>query len=476
MATKPSQTLLGIVDTDLSPVENQLAVLQLQRAIDAGASYYKTVNAVGDEYEDETGIKSTAVYGANTVPVMTTTTAPSGTVIFDAESSPTYAAWKAFDADAATRWARNSAGQAGTIGYDYGTGNGKTITKITMQAPTTGNGEMPNAFTIEGWNGSAWVVLSTVASTGAFATSEERDFTFTNTTSYEKYQLNITTSQDATNVTMGRLQMFESNALPLSVDTTYDATGDYIHNEGVGDGTPRTPATGQDMAPFTDYAHDWYITNSTTVTQIAIHSLTASSALKIKIGKVNSVTDIDTVVNQAVTHGGTGWEDFTLDTPYVIPATGNYAVGASGAHRTIGTTTASRSYFSGDANGTGEAFTNDTSATLLLARIPQPSASMTLASNTFTAEAEPTTARIVILHQPVVATTLNTDFTAEVSIDAGVTWAAVTLEDLGEFSTGINILAGTADVTSQTGTSMQYRLKTLNAKEQRVHGTWLQWS
>ena len=101
---------------------------------------------------------------------------------------------------------------------------------------------------------------------------------------------------------------------------------------------------------------------------------------------------------------------------------------------------------------------------------------MTLVSDTFTAQSEPTTVRAVILHEPVVAVTINTDLITEVSIDNGVTWAAITLTNEGVFSTGINMLAGGVDVTAQTGTSIKYRHRTANTKEQKIHATWLQWS
>jgi len=101
---------------------------------------------------------------------------------------------------------------------------------------------------------------------------------------------------------------------------------------------------------------------------------------------------------------------------------------------------------------------------------------MTLVSNTVTAEAEPTTVELLVLHKPVDSVTINTDFTAEVSIDGGTTWDSVTLADEGEFSTGVNILRGSADVTARTGTSIEYRLTTANSKEQQAHGTAVAWS
>jgi hypothetical protein len=149
-----------------------------------------------------------AGYAQNdSIPTMTGTSAPSGTAIFDSESSPTYSAWKAFDKNTSTRWARNTAGQAGWIGYDFGTG--KVIKKVILQAPSNSEAEMPKNYTIDGYNGSAWVTITTITNGAAFSADEQRVHTFTNTTSYNKYRVNITASEDGANCTMGELAMFE---------------------------------------------------------------------------------------------------------------------------------------------------------------------------------------------------------------------------------------------------------------------------
>jgi len=101
---------------------------------------------------------------------------------------------------------------------------------------------------------------------------------------------------------------------------------------------------------------------------------------------------------------------------------------------------------------------------------------LTLISNTVTAETEPTTVEVLLVNQPVDTVTLNTDLTMEVSIDGGATYDAVTLVDKGLFATGQNLLRGSADVTARTGTSIKYRLKTLNTKEQNQIGIVLAWS
>jgi len=149
-----------------------------------------------------------AGYAQNdSIPTMTNFTAPSGEAIYDSSNGTTYAAWKAFDKNTSTRWARNAAGQAGWIGYDFGTG--KVIKKMILQAPSSSQAEMPKNYTIDGWNGSAWVTITTITNGAAFSANEQRVHTFTNTTSYNKYRVNITASEDGANCTMGELAMFE---------------------------------------------------------------------------------------------------------------------------------------------------------------------------------------------------------------------------------------------------------------------------
>jgi hypothetical protein len=101
---------------------------------------------------------------------------------------------------------------------------------------------------------------------------------------------------------------------------------------------------------------------------------------------------------------------------------------------------------------------------------------MEIVSTATTAQAQPSEARLVLLHQPIDAVTLNTDVTVEVSRDSGTTWNAGTLVDQGAFDATIRILSATIDLSAQpAGTAMKWRFKTFNAKEQRLHGVWMQW-
>lgn len=99
---------------------------------------------------------------------------------------------------------------------------------------------------------------------------------------------------------------------------------------------------------------------------------------------------------------------------------------------------------------------------------------MTLVSEGSEAQADE--ARLVLLHQPIDATTLDTDLIAEASRDDGGTWSAGSLVHEGAFDATTNILACTIDLSAQpASTAMRWRVRTLNTKSQRLHGVWMQW-
>ncbi len=110
-----------------------------------------------------------------------------------------------------------------------------------------------------------------------------------------------------------------------------------------------------------------------------------------------------------------------------------------------------------------------------------PAPNMILVSNTnpaggHTLAAPPIEARVALLHQPVVAVTLNTDLIVEVSRDGGTSWTVGMLTCEGAFDATTNVLAAVLDLSGQpAGVSIRWRVRTLNNKEQRLHGVWLQW-
>ena len=105
---------------------------------------------------------------------------------------------------------------------------------------------------------------------------------------------------------------------------------------------------------------------------------------------------------------------------------------------------------------------------------------MTLVSNSTTAEAAPTKGDVVMTYTNGAGTAvINTDITAEFSADNGVTYTSMTLASQG--TTGGHTILTANDVTrtSTSGTSMRYRIKTLNqsaTKETRIHAVSLGWA
>jgi hypothetical protein len=108
--------------------------------------------------------------------------------------------------------------------------------------------------------------------------------------------------------------------------------------------------------------------------------------------------------------------------------------------------------------------------------VPDDPLNSVIVSDTFTALSQPDTAFVTVWHEDVDSVTLNTDFTIEVSRDAGTTWTAGTLA-LATTLGADKIITCTIDISGQpAGTSMEYRAKFLNEKAQRLRGVGLQWS
>ena len=105
---------------------------------------------------------------------------------------------------------------------------------------------------------------------------------------------------------------------------------------------------------------------------------------------------------------------------------------------------------------------------------------MTLISTSTTAESAPTKGHLTMTYTDGAGTAvINTDITAEFSADNGSTWTAMTLASQG--TTGGHTILTAHDVTrtSTSGTSMRYRIKTLNqtvSKSTRIHAVSLGWS
>ena len=106
---------------------------------------------------------------------------------------------------------------------------------------------------------------------------------------------------------------------------------------------------------------------------------------------------------------------------------------------------------------------------------------LTLQSTDTTAEVEPDYADMVMLIEDAHGTaTLNTDIKGYISEDSGTTFTQGTLAQEGTWGTNKKILAfHDLDISAQSGTSMCYKIETLNqsagSKETYIHATSIGW-
>ena len=164
------------------------------------------------EYADDAAAQAayvTSDTGTDLVPDMTNYTDPSGEVFYSSQHA-SYPAWRAFDDDFVNHgWITLQYTVIGYIGYDFGVGNSKNITRYTITAPLSGyTTRAPRDWTFEGSDNADFnpkTILHTVGSGGAegsqtgWTAVEKRTFDFENNTSYRYYRLNITANNGDTN-------------------------------------------------------------------------------------------------------------------------------------------------------------------------------------------------------------------------------------------------------------------------------------
>jgi hypothetical protein len=94
------------------------------------------------------------------------------------------------------------------------------------------------------------------------------------------------------------------------------------------------------------------VDNGATVTSIGYYT-TGAKSITVKLFRRNSVNNYTVVAEKDYSHLGSGWEDVTLDTPYIVPATGDYYAGlyTSGVVNYLSNTT--RALVAGNLTGTG---------------------------------------------------------------------------------------------------------------------------
>lgn len=208
-ATSTSVTLseLSITEGDILLI-NDGATTTLQ-AFDTTGNY--TNNGDGGD-----GSLNTST--ADSIPTMTSATAPSG-VVSASSSDPSFDPYLAFDdvvSGSASAWLTLSGETTGYLQYEYSV---KTaVNKYTIRSRDISGqaSRAPKDWTLEASNTGAFsgeeIILDTVTNETTWGQSEERTYTFLNPTSYKYYRLVITANNgDLDYVQIGEVELIEAN-------------------------------------------------------------------------------------------------------------------------------------------------------------------------------------------------------------------------------------------------------------------------
>lgn len=261
-----------------------------------------------------------------------------------------------------------------------------------------------------------------------------------------------------------------------TANQTYDGAAKLYKNPSttgaVYGGSAAFNTTGNAGITYVDESYT--LPNNVTIASIGCYQTSAIS-VALKICKKNSSGNYDIVYSQTITTSTSGWQDFTLTTPYAIPSSGSYYVGIySASNFAYSTSHTACATASGNVTGTGQALAEHTTdifgplTRATSADIPAPNMTLVSAALSPAPASSPSKAQLMVLWKAIDAATPNTDFTVEVTANGGTNWVLGTLADTGITMAGGFRLLLTTVTLSSGGTTVQCRVKTLNNKSQQV--------
>lgn len=224
-----------------------------------------------------------------------------------------------------------------------------------------------------------------------------------------------------------------------STGESYDASGYYTNaeSESVEQSTVGNNVyNGNGGANYTIVDKTFKVNNGSIVKKIGINDV-AGASVRLVLGQRVSGSVFNVVVVKDVTTNTSGWQDFTLDTPYEVPESGDYYVGAfssSNIYYPSDGTSARITFAYQVALGSNGIGGEDTAGYIHPMRVTYSSLSstMTIITEAVTASANnPTSAEIICYYENIVAVTPGTDLVASFSMDDGAHWESLTtVEDI----------------------------------------------
>ncbi|WP_159888320.1 non-contractile tail sheath protein [Paenibacillus puerhi] len=145
----------------------------------------------------------------NIIPAMNSNESVYGTASASSEFGPSYAAYKAFDHfDSEQSWITNGSIQ-GWLSYQFPLPKLVRSYKITPRYDSSTLASAPRSWTLEGFNGTNWRVLSTETDVSNWQVSEPRTFTVQSPGIFSKYRLNIIDNNGHWWTSIGELEMMQ---------------------------------------------------------------------------------------------------------------------------------------------------------------------------------------------------------------------------------------------------------------------------
>jgi len=150
---------------------------------------------------------------SNIIPVMTSNTAPSGTVSAGStEGGGYYMPWNAFDGNVYTFWSSLGGDVPNWLGYEFPAA--KLISAYAIADRADANvGRFPTAWRLEGWSGSEWVILD-ARSNETFYYGQRREFTVTSPIPCKSYRLYVLSVNSGSWVQIPLLELSGVDASP----------------------------------------------------------------------------------------------------------------------------------------------------------------------------------------------------------------------------------------------------------------------
>lgn len=262
-----------------------------------------------------------------------------------------------------------------------------------------------------------------------------------------------------------------SSNYTVTPGTAGATTGNVAPTLGAGTTVQISPNSGSTaLGDFTYFDRTTALVNSVVVSKIGVYS-TSAHTVSVKIGKQNTTTNFDVVYTETVSHPGGGWVDFTLASPYTVPGTGTYNLGAYYNGTSDTTASVARSVVAGNQGvATGVTMIAATNVTIPMRYVHTVlPADMTLVTTSQTADSSVSNGRVLIEYDNTATPSLNIDLTVEVQCD-GSTWTMTTLSSVTSYSQSGRKVAETADTACTSGTSFAARIKTVNNKNVPIYG------